>query len=256
MASSALFLLALVAFSEAAVLQFNDPRIVNGRDAKPGEIPYQVSLQRIASSMHFCGGSILNENYVITAAHCVAGNSPSALKVIAGTIDLRKPRSEHFVAAIIVHEEYNPADSWKNDVALLKVKTPFVKTQHVSFVTLPEADMVVNANDVAVVSGWGNLFQGGPTSVRLQRVNIYIAHQEYCKYMYKQMYYNVYDSQVCAFDPTVQKGSCHGDSGGPLTVQGTLIGLVSWARGCALTDYPTVYTRVSSHLEWIYTHAV
>ncbi|KAG7197995.1 hypothetical protein KM043_016220 [Ampulex compressa] len=256
MALPALFLLALVAFSEAGVLPFNDPRIVNGEDAEPGEIPYQVSLQRLPSSKHFCGGSVLNENYVITAAHCVAGKSPATLKVVAGTIDLTIPKSEHYVEAVIIHEEYKPSDSWKNDIALLKVKTPFVETEHVSFVTLPEADIIVNANDVAVVSGWGRLFLGGPTTTRLQRVNIYIANQQYCKYVYNKLYANIYESQVCASDSIVEKGSCNGDSGGPLTVRGTLIGLVSWGLGCALSDYPTVYTRVSSYLGWIYTHAV
>nr|WP_081107541.1 trypsin-like serine protease [Vibrio alginolyticus] len=61
---------------------------------------------------------------------------------------------------------------------------------------------------------------------------------------------------MCAHDPVEETGSCHGDSGGPLTVDGKLVGLVSWAMGCALTDYPTVYTRVPKYLDWIETHPV
>ncbi|KMQ88769.1 mite allergen der f 3-like protein [Lasius niger] len=74
MALTILCLLGLLAFSQAGVLKpYFDPRIVNGEDAKEGEIPYQVSLQDRQISSHFCGGSVLSEYYVITAAHCVEG---------------------------------------------------------------------------------------------------------------------------------------------------------------------------------------
>ncbi|XP_034195399.1 chymotrypsin-2-like [Osmia lignaria lignaria] len=249
-----LSLFTLLSLSNAGVLRF-DPRIVNGEDAKVGEIPYQVSLQNKDNSFHFCGGSVLNENYVITAAHCVIGKTAASIKVIAGTINLAAQKSEYNVKNIIIHEKYNPNDSWKNDIALLKVEKPFVKSEQIAFVPLPPKDQVVKANDKAVVSGWGRLSQGGPTTVHLQRVNIMIADQEYCKYSYKGSQ-NVYDSQVCAYDPRVGKGSCHGDSGGPLTVNGRLTGLVSWSRGCADTYSPAVFTRVSAYIEWIKSNAV
>ncbi|XP_076249342.1 chymotrypsin-2 [Calliopsis andreniformis] len=251
-----LSVLALLSLVNGGLLPNYDPRIVNGEDAKVGEIPYQVSLQNRDSSFHFCGGSVLNANYVITAAHCVFGKKPNQIKVVAGTINLTQPNSVHNVQTIIVHEKYNAADSWKNDIALLKVDKPFIKSKQIAYVTLPAANEDIHANDVATVSGWGRLWQGGPTTVSLQRVNILIADQAYCKYMYENQHYNIYDSHVCAYDPTAEKGSCHGDSGGPLTVRGKLVGLVSWAMGCALTDYPTVYTRVSSQLDWIKANAV
>jgi len=208
------------------------------------------------SSFHFCGGSILADNYVITAAHCVEGEYASEIKVVAATINLDNPESEHDVAKIIVHKEYRSSNSWINDIALLKVKTPFKKSVNVDHVPLPPKDQVVNAKDIAVVSGWGRLWQGGPTIPKLQRVNIIIADQGYCKNVYNKMGYNVHPTQVCAYDPSVEKGSCHGDSGGPLTVNGKLTGLVSWANGCASTSYPTVYTRVASYLDWIKQNAV
>ncbi|XP_014486729.1 PREDICTED: chymotrypsin-2-like [Dinoponera quadriceps] len=257
MALTALSLLSLLALSQAKVIQpFLDPRIVNGEDAKPGEIPYQVSLQNKGSNFHFCGGSVLNDNYVITAAHCVDGKQPGSLQVIAGTINLNNPKSKHEVEQIIVHKEYNPSNSWRNDIALLKVKTPFVTSADISHIPLPPKGHVVNAEDVAVVSGWGRLWESGPTTEKLQRVNIQIADQDSCKRKYNAMGYNVHATQVCAYDPTTSKGSCNGDSGGPLTVGGKLVGLVSWAYGCASTNYPTVYTRVVSFLDWINANAV
>ncbi|XP_076647194.1 trypsin-1-like [Halictus rubicundus] len=253
---STLSIFTLLAVSNAAILPWFDPRIVNGEDAKEGEIPYQVSLQNIDSSFHFCGGSVLNENYVITASHCVDGRDPSGIKVVAGTINLSKPNVERNVVKIIMHEQYNSRDSWKNDIALLKVEKPFSRSKLISFVPLASANDAVQPNSMATVSGWGRLRQGGPTTIHLQRVNILIASQDYCKLMYNKIGYNIYDSHVCAYDPKVEKGSCNGDSGGPLTVNGKLVGLVSWAMGCALTDYPTVYTRVTSHLDWIKANAV
>ncbi|XP_018394859.1 PREDICTED: trypsin-1-like [Cyphomyrmex costatus] len=257
MALRILCLLSLLAFSQAGILPLFDPRIVNGKDAKAGEIPHQVSLQYKDSSFHFCGGSILNNNYVITAAHCaVAIESPSSVKVIVGTLNLIHPKSEHNVVKIIVHEEYDSLNSWINDIALLQVETPFVISTTVGHVPLPPKGYEIKTNDIAIVSGWGRLWQGGPTTVKLQRVNIFIADRAYCRYMYNQISYNIYATQVCAYDASIEKGSCHGDSGGPLTIEGKLIGLVSWANGCASTTYPTVYTSVVAYLDWIKSKAV
>ncbi|XP_012528116.1 chymotrypsin-2-like [Monomorium pharaonis] len=246
MALKILCFLSLLAFCHARVL----PTIVNGNDAKPGEIPYQVSLQRKYYSIHFCGGSILNDYYVITAAHCVDGRNAKDIKVVAGTINLTQPKSEHNVVRIIIHEEYNAKNSWINDIALLKTDRSFEKFERV---LLPPKGYVVKPNDIAVMSGWGRLWEGGPTTVKLQRVNILIADQIYCKYIYNNIGYNVHPTQVCAYDPSIEKGSCQGDSGGPLTVDGKLVGLVSWAEGCSGISYPTVCTRVASYLDWINT---
>ncbi|XP_011705140.1 PREDICTED: mite allergen Der f 3-like, partial [Wasmannia auropunctata] len=169
----------------------------------------QVSLQNKDSDFHFCGGSILTDTCVITAAHCVEGESANGIKVVADTINLNDPKSEHNVVKIIVHEGYNPSNSWMNDISLLKVEKPFIMSATVGPVPLPPKDHVVNPNDIAVVSGWGRLWEGGPTTTKLQRVNILIADQDYCRYMYENIGYNVHPTQVCAFDSSAEKGSCH-----------------------------------------------
>ncbi|XP_012529670.2 chymotrypsin-2 [Monomorium pharaonis] len=256
MALRILCLLSFLIFSHAGVLPLFDNRIVNGEDTKLGEIPYQVSLQTEYSSFHFCGGSILNDNYVITAAHCVDDKDANDIKVVADTIDLNKPKSQHKVTKIIVHEEYDSSNSWINDIALLKVKIPFVISATVAYVSLLPKDYVVKANDIAVASGWGDIVENGPSTNKLQRVNILIADQESCRSIYKKEGYNVYPTQICAYDPSVEKGICNGDSGGPLTVNGKLIGLVSWSLGCAKIKYPAVYTRVVSYLDWIENNAI
>ncbi|XP_025986026.2 chymotrypsin-2 isoform X2 [Solenopsis invicta] len=257
MALRVLYFLSLLAFSYAGILPFLNPRIVNGREAEEGEIPYQVSLQdKNNFGRHFCGGSILDENYVITAAHCVDIKQEEDLKVVAGTIDLDSPKSSHDVERIIKHKEYNPKDSWKNDIALLKVTPPFKESRTIKPVTLRLTN--VETYDSAVVSGWGKLWQEGSSTNKLQRVNIFIADPTDCENQYEERFrctVHRYE-QVCAFNPSKKKGSCQGDSGGPLTINRQLVGLVSWAYGCADQTYPTIFTRVFNYLDWIKDNAV
>ncbi|XP_053975998.1 trypsin-1-like [Hylaeus volcanicus] len=250
-------LLSVLALSNAGAVPFRfDPRIINGEKVQIGEIPYQVSLQNKGSNRHFCGGSVLNANYVLTAAHCVQGTTPSSIEVVVGTVNVNVRVSVHQVEKIIVHEKYNSRDSWINDVALIKVKTRFVTSTRVAPVPLPKATDVIPVNAPAVVSGWGSDVYGGSTTKELYKARIFIADQANCRNVYKRVYQNVYDSHICANDPSVEKGACNGDSGGPLTVDGKIVGIVSWSMACALTNYPTVYTRVTSHLDWIAKNAV
>ncbi|KAH0539798.1 hypothetical protein KQX54_008120 [Cotesia glomerata] len=233
-------------------------RIINGSDVQAGEIPYQVSLQKtFIDGFHFCGGSVLNEKYVITAAHCVEGKTAEQIKVVAATTNLEKPNSTHFVAEIIIHEKYNPSDSWKNDIALIKIEDRFEVSAVLKFVPLPIPNQDIPAESVAVISGWGTLQEGGMKPVVLQKAEVFIASQSYCKQVHTDTGSHIDDNtHICAYDPVHESGPCHGDSGGPLMVGNKLVGLASWVRGCASTIYPSVYTRVPSFLDWIKANAV
>ncbi|XP_012242206.1 chymotrypsin-2 [Bombus impatiens] len=246
---SILLLLPLIALTNAGPT----PRIINGKVAKPGEIPYQVSLQVAKIMFHFCGGSILNERYVITAAHCVTALPVELVVVVAGVVDLRMPTSKHQIETAYVHENYNATDAYANDIALIKVKKPFVKSSLVSFVPMPSPGEIAKTNAPAIVSGFGTLTYEGKMTKLLHWVDIEVADQNYCNRMYKNVIHN---TQLCAYDNTTVKGHCDGDSGGPLTVNGKLHGIVSWSKNCANVVYPSVYTRVSSYLNWINKHAV
>ncbi|XP_070161271.1 chymotrypsin-2-like [Polyergus mexicanus] len=251
---AALCLLSVTSISQSAVLQY-ESRIINGKDVAPGEIPYQVSLQT-KNFFHFCGGSILNEHSVITAAHCVDGKIPADIIIVVGTINLNRSGIKHAIKEIISHKEYDPSNSWLNDVALIKVFSPFRPSHNIGFVNLPKQDEAVQPGTVARVSGFGRISEDGPGSNILQQATIYIADQDYCKNMYSKMLYNIYDTHICANDPNISRGSCKGDSGGPLIVNGKLVGVVSWAKACSLTDYPTVFTRIPSYIDWIEKNAV
>ncbi|XP_043277366.1 trypsin-1-like [Venturia canescens] len=248
--------LALVAVSQGVPLERSfGGRIVNGEDAEVGEIPFQVSLQT-SYGFHFCGGSVLTENYVVTAAHCVAGKEAENVKVIAGTVDLEKPHSIHYVKKIIIHADYDPSHSWSNDIAVLKVNEPFVVSKTIAYATLPMHSEEFAPGVVAVASGWGRLWEGGDTPTKLQRTDVKISSPEYCNKVNSDAGYPVYEGHICAHDPDVKTGPCHGDSGGPLVVDGKLVGLASWVISCASTKYPTVYTKVSQYVDWLEVNAV
>ncbi|OXU21822.1 hypothetical protein TSAR_003377 [Trichomalopsis sarcophagae] len=119
----------------------------------------QVSLQKDGS--HFCGGSILNEIYVVTAAHCVRKSSPSAISIVVGTLEYRKPGQIRQGVKITMHEGFSPPNSFTNDVALIKISHPFEFNKLVQPVTLPDSHTKIDTNSTAVVSGWGRL--GGAT---------------------------------------------------------------------------------------------
>ncbi|XP_066590992.1 trypsin-1-like [Prorops nasuta] len=255
MANIILCFLYLVAASQALPYDLT-PRIVNGQDAKEGEFPYQVSLQFKVFNFHFCGGSILNENYVLTAAHCLVDFEPLIINVIAGVNNNSLQNFTHNVDKIIIHSKYNPDNSFVNDIALLKVDRPFEKVPTIKNVLLPSKDDSISVGDKVVVSGWGKLQENGEGSQILQRLDVEIADQTFCNKTYIDLGVPVLKTHICAYDPKDNKGACQGDSGGPLSLNGKIIGIASWQAGCARPEFPTVFTRVSSYLDWIKEHAV
>ncbi|XP_018394851.1 PREDICTED: trypsin-7-like [Cyphomyrmex costatus] len=253
-----LFLISLFAIAYGASIKLEE-RIVGGKLAYPGEIPYQISLQY--GGEHFCGGVIINKVYILTAAHCVYGINSSDVSVIVGTTDLRKPHSEHLVQSIYVHEEFNITIIngliiVSADIALLKLQSPLKFSCLVSSVNLPEQNQTVEAGSTVVVSGYGVTSPEGNFTTQLYVVKNIITNETYCRETYeKDLNISITHQHICANHPVIQKGACAGDSGGPLTFNGLLIGLVSFGNeGCTSVKYPAVYTRVALFIDWINEH--
>ncbi|XP_043277367.1 chymotrypsin-1-like [Venturia canescens] len=235
------------------------PRVVNGKDVKLGELPYQVALIARGHGFpdtYFCTGSILNKYYVVTAAHCALAVLEDMMYVVAGTVDLERYLWISKVEEAVVHPEFDMEHSISNDIALLRVEEPFEFSETVSPVPLAERGFETPAGTVATVSGWGYLKNGGKATTKLQRTNVLVASQELCNEIYSQSGMPIRDSQVCTFNPDVETGACHGDSGGPLTIDGILVGVTSWGFECASKKWPAVLTRVSEHVDWINANAV
>lgn len=232
---------------------FQPSKIVNGTEAIPGDWGWTVSITR--NGNHFCGGILFNKRFVLTAGHCLAGNSIiSNLQVVIGVHNRQQPESwvqRRSVAAIRVHEQYN-SFNLRQDIAIIKLASDVVfDDKYIVPVCMPE-DAVSQASDKrdAWVVGWGYQKFGGVLFARKQQVEMPILTGAQCTAMYNGQVAPA--SQICAGDENVGLGACQGDSGGPFSyeVDGkhTVVGIVSWGYDCG---QGTVYTRVSFFLNWI-----
>ncbi|XP_074657289.1 chymotrypsinogen B-like [Tubulanus polymorphus] len=241
----------------ATTKNFKPLKIVGGVDALRGEFPWQVGM-RNPSGHNFCGGSLLNKNWVVTAAHCVKGKTTSDFTVTLG--DHHKTENDHTeqsrsVSRIVMHPDYVSAGQG-NDIALLLLETPARYTHFVRPVCRPEAGENFLNMDCAV-TGWGKLeFQGRSPNI-LQKVFVPIVPRRTCNlYM---GHGSIKECNICAGD--LQHGgidSCQGDSGGPLVCRKRgrgqswkLAGIVSWGQDCAKPGLPGIYTDVGYFDSWI-----
>ncbi|KAJ6637746.1 Trypsin-1, partial [Pseudolycoriella hygida] len=186
-------------------------KIVGGEDAVKGEFPAQISLQNRHKN-HFCGGTLINENHVLTAAHCVTNagtgfvDSPSSLLIMGDSLTVRPlvdiSNQTRDVTHVFVHPDYN-------SISMI--------------------------HDIAVI-------RKGSSSSTLQRVNVSIADRVRCNMAYGGM---IGDGMLCAGTTEGGKDSCQGDSGGGLYCGNSVAGIVSFGSDCGHPEFPGVYTNVA-----------
>jgi len=233
-------------------------QIVGGQVARAHEFPWQASLRRKSTNSHFCGGAIINTRWIITAAHCVRGETPDILSVIIGDHTRNEVsnsvRQSLDVEAIISHPDYN-RQTFENDIALIKVTASIAFSPDLQPICAPEpTDLYQYLKTVC--SGWGTESSGGPCCPQtLNYVTLNITSNAYCDATYTRD--PISADMICASDNFggTERDSCQGDSGGPLAIKGanrafSLIGVVSWGIGCA-SGYPGVYSRVSYFNDYI-----
>jgi len=220
------------------------PRIIGGKDAPNGKYPYQVSLQHAIG--HFCGGSILNDKWILTAAHCIKGHMSSLIKVLAGTntLDIREYHQSYMADRIIVHEHFD-GQEFVNDVGLVRLSKPMEFNDKVQPIQLPNEDFR-KVNYPAVVTGWGKVSISGAIADNLQEIVLNVINQDDCA---KWTNHTIGKSHICTLTKEGE-GTCNGDSGGPLVADGVQIGITSFGYPCALGK-PDVYTRVYTYVDWI-----
>ncbi|XP_065496742.1 transmembrane protease serine 2 [Caloenas nicobarica] len=231
-------------------------RIVGGSGATLGQWPWQVSLH--VQGTHICGGSIITQQWIVTAAHCVEGqfSDPYNWRVYAGILNQNEMllRYGYRVQQIISHPDYD-TDSKDNDVALMKLETPLSFTDTVRPVCLPNPGMMFEPNQQCWISGWGAEYQGGKTSNNLNYVMVPLIEHSTCNsgYIYNGM---ILPTMICAGFLQGGVDSCQGDSGGPLVTNKNsiwwLVGDTSWGTGCASPNRPGVYGNMTVFTDWIY----
>lgn len=218
-----------------------DGRIVGGEQISIQKAPYLVSIQ--LNDKHVCGGSLIDDYWVLTATHCFYKTNTRTLKVRVGSTYWDEGGQLLDVMYIMSHDDYN--DDWvTNDITLLKLSEKVKLSTHVQLIPLATEESSPGSR--AYVSGWGQTSQTNKTYPKhLNGVEVALISREVCRNAYSAD--EIFDYNICTF--TFDKDSCQGDSGGPLITNGKLNGIVSWAKGCAMK--PAVYTSVPSFLDWI-----
>ncbi|XP_063239999.1 trypsin-1-like [Bacillus rossius redtenbacheri] len=226
------------------------PLIVNGTAASAGEYPYVVSIQKFG--IHYCAGTIVNEDWILTAAHCVDDELASDLVVVAGSVRLSQGGVARGVDYYLKHSRFNASNAYENDIAVIKLASPLAMSASVRTVALPAAVQHTPGGVVATVVGWGLLYTDGPTSDLLQKVDLVTFSDAACQ---EALSGYPHAHNLCAGWPSGGKGHCSGDSGGPLLVSGVQVGIVSWSvKPCASQGYPGVYIETSFFASWIRRH--
>ncbi|XP_056400081.1 chymotrypsin-C-like isoform X2 [Hyla sarda] len=234
-------------------------RVVGGHDVRANSWPWQISLQYQGSSGnwgHTCGGTLIADNWVLTAAHCIS--SSRTYRVVLGKHNLKEEEEGSVIISpekIIVHEKWN-SFFIRNDIALIKLSEPVQVSDTVQPACLPADGAVLSHDFPCYVTGWGRLYTNGPIADNLQQALLPVVDHATCS---KSDWWGsqVTTDMVCAGGDGIVSG-CNGDSGGPLNCQAAdgsweVHGVVSFGSGvsCNYEKKPTVFTRVSAYQDWI-----
>uniref|UniRef100_A0A3Q2UDX9 Elastase 2 like n=1 Tax=Fundulus heteroclitus TaxID=8078 RepID=A0A3Q2UDX9_FUNHE len=233
-------------------------RVVNGEDVRPHSWPWQISLQYNSNGewRHTCGGTLISDQWVLTAAHCIS--SSRQYRVALGKHNLKEDENGSAflgTATIVVHEKWN-SFFIRNDIALIKLESPVEFSDNIHAACLPPGGFILPHDAPCYVTGWGRLYTGGPIADILQQALLPVVDHATCS-KYDWWGSQVTETMVCAGGDGIVSG-CNGDSGGPLNCQGSdgsweVHGIVSFGSGlsCNYHKKPTVFTQVSSFLDWI-----
>ncbi|XP_073699752.1 mast cell protease 4-like [Garra rufa] len=222
--------------------------IVNGWEAKPHSRPYMVSVQR--NWLHTCGGFLVSDEFVLTAAHC--RENSQTLTVVVGAHDLKnKTEGSVYIGVKSYHKHPNfTTEPVMNDIMLLRLEKKVTQNENANWISIPVKEEETVEHSVCSVAGWGRLDTIGSLSSRLMETHVKIMDNTKCENKWGQNDY-LASEMMCTYG---NGGSCTGDSGGPLVCGKTAVGVTSFGDPdlCNSPKHPEVYMKVSAYLPWIH----
>ncbi|XP_037988105.1 acrosin-like [Motacilla alba alba] len=237
-------------------------RIVGGIGAAEAEWPWIVSIQHpwVPGLGHWCGGSLITADWVLTAAHCFDKfDNISLLYVLIGATQLTQPgpgAAVRSVKKVVIHRDYKRSD-YSYDIALMQLDRPVLCSSYIQLACLADPALKVSELINCWIAGWGATTARSLDSAdRLQQAKVQLIDVQLCN---SSDWYagEVHPYNLCAGYPQGNIDSCKGDSGGPLMCQDNnaeywwVIGLTSFGTGCARARQPGVYTSIQYFYDWI-----
>uniref|UniRef100_A0A673GSA8 pancreatic elastase II n=1 Tax=Sinocyclocheilus rhinocerous TaxID=307959 RepID=A0A673GSA8_9TELE len=233
-------------------------RVMGGKDACPHSWPWQISLQYRSggSWYHHCGGTLISEEWVLTAAHCLYNSLNYRMHL--GKHNMYEEESGSiiiYISKIVIHPGWN-SNNLRNDIALIKLQTPVTLSDTISPACLPPDGHVLPHNAPCYVTGWGRQNSNGPISGALQQAVLRVVDYATCS---RSDWWGsqVTQKMICAGGDGVVAG-CTGDNGGPLNCAGSngiweVHGVLSHMspNTCLILKRPNIFTRVSAYIDWI-----
>lgn len=239
------------------------PTVVGGSDISVNDVPWQVLF--IIDDAIVCGGSLVSPNQIVSAAHCFVDQPLGEIQAWAGITNMsdRSNASELAIRSITNHPDFS-AETYANDIAIVTLTKPVPARLGATTIGLPsdqDAAVWPAAGTTATVSGWGEVDPAvlvASDALQAATVEVLASPSEPTCGAYGALY--LPSDQVCAGAAAGGVDACEGDSGGPLTVyvngEPLLAGIASTGFGCAQADYPGLYTRTTSYLDWLAANGV
>ncbi|GAB0100791.1 hypothetical protein DMENIID0001_168790 [Sergentomyia squamirostris] len=217
-------------------------RIVGGHEVDIEKAPYTVSVQG-------CGGTIIHDKFILTAAHCTRYSINNGSSVRTESNYRNQGGNLVKIKKIIAHPLYSKFSWTDYDISILELEEKLNFTKKCQSIGLPRQNQNVEDGSLLYTYGWGVTQNPQEDSNKLRGVEVPKVSQSSCNASYTG---KITDQMICAGYTEGGKDSCFGDSGGPLIFNGSLlVGVVSWGYGCARPNYPGVYARVASVRNWI-----
>ncbi|KAF7702976.1 mast cell protease 1A-like [Silurus meridionalis] len=236
----------IIAFTAA-----HGEEIINGQKAEKNSLQFMGSVQK--NKKHQCGGFLIHQSFVLTAAHCKI--SLSELSVVLGTHNINpqnKKLRRYAVKSMHMHESYVKSPGNGYDIMLLKLAEKVKVNNEVKISKIPKKRRKIKPNTKCQVAGWGKTKKNEKSVNKLLVTNVSTIDIEICKKKWNKVL-KLPPNVLCAGGYKTDKGACQGDSGGPLVCSGEAVGIVSFNKNnnCTYPDVPNVYTDIASYATWI-----